>query len=434
MRRTLRWTRSGRKPEWRHLSRLLIAVVPLFVLPSPPQVAGQEVILTLDEAVKTAIVRFPALKASLLEVEAAKGRITSRGSFPNPKLELKRDTGFGFLEQTKGTEKEDAIELVQDAETFVQWWVRRKKASWELSGKEASYRRDLADLVVQVKTAYFEVLRAEAVVEASRENLSVAEALLRAAKRRFELGDAPRIEFLKIEVEYTKALQGVLAVQRELGVRRAGLNFFLGRDPEALLQLREPLDLRPGLRELPALREMAATNRPEIREAQADVRARETQVTLSWMRFLPHFSAAVEVLRERSPREPAESRLTIRAELPIFDFGSIRGELRESKVALEAAQSRLALARQSIEREVTEAYLSADEAEKQVESFQGGILRQAEEILRASVIGYERGALTLLDVLEAQRSFRTTKTDYAVALRTLRLAYARLERALGLTP
>lgn len=434
MRRTLRWTRTGRRPEWRHLSRLLIAVVLLFFLPSPPPVAGQEVILTLDEAVKTAIARFPALKASVLEVEAARGRVTSRGSFPNPKVELKRDTGFGFLEQTKGVEKEDAIELVQDAETFVQWWVRRKKASWELSGKEASYRRDVADVVVQVKTAHFEVLRAEAVVGAARENLSVAEALLRAAKRRFELGDAPRIEFLKAEVEYTKALQEVLAVQRELGVRRAGLNFFLGRDPEAPLQLREPPDVRPGPRDLTALKELAAASRPEIREAEADVRARETQVTLSWMRFLPHFSAAVEVLRERSPREPAESRLTIRAEFPIFDFGSIRGELRESKAAVAAAQSRLALTRQTIEREITESHLSADEAEKQVESYQGGILKQAEELLRASLIGYERGALTLLDVLEAQRSFRTTKTDYAVALRSLRLAYARLERALGLTP
>lgn len=433
MRGTRTWAESRGRPTGGILARLLIALVLLLFLPPPP-LAGQEGPLTLDEAVNTAIARFPALQASILEVEAARGRVTSRGSFPNPKVELKRDTGFGFLEQTKGTEKEDAIELVQDAETFVQWWVRRKKASWELTGKEASYRRDVADVVLQVKAAYFEVLRTDAVVEASRENLSVAEALLRAAKRRFELGDAPRIEFLKSEVEYTKALQEVLAVQRELGVRRAGLNFFLGRDPAAPLQLREPPDVRPGPRDLAALREMAAVNRPELREAQADIRARDAQVTLSWMRFLPHFSGAVEVLRERSPREPAESRLTIRAEFPLFDFGSIRGELRESKALLAAAQSRLALARQTIEREVTEAYLSADEAEKQVESFQAGIVKQAEEILRSSLIGYERGALTTLDVLEAQRSFRTTKTDYAVALRTLRLAYARLERALGLTP
>ncbi len=413
-------------------SSLVIAVVLLLVFVSLRSLgSGQEGPLTLDEAVQTAIARFPALKASLLDVEAAKGRVTSRGSFPNPRLELKRETGAGF--RPAPSDVEDALGVVQDAETFVQWWVRRKKASWELTGKEASYRRDVADLVVQVKAAYVEVLRAEAVVEASRENLSVAEALLRAAKRRFELGDAPRIEFLKSEVEYTKALQEVLAVQRELGVRRAGLNFFLGREPAALLELREPPDVRPGPRDLAALQDLAAANRSELREAQADVRARETQVTLSWMRFLPHFSAGVEAFRERNAGE-SESRLTIRAELPIFDFGSIRGELRESKAALGAAQSRLALARQTIEREVTEAYLSADEGEKQVESFRAGIVKQAEELLRASLIGYERGALTLLDLLEAQRSFRTTKTDYAVALRGLRAAYARLERALGVTP
>ena len=419
----MRGTRTGARPDWGAFARLLIAVILLFLL--PPPVAGQEVTLTLDEALRIAKERFPALLASRNEVAAARARVRSQGAFPNPALELKREFGTA--------DKEEGVELTQGVEIFGQWLLRRERATWELTGKESLLQRDLAELALQVKIAYFEALAAEAVSGVSRENLAVADGLLKAAKRRFELGDAPRSEWIKAEVEYTRALQEVLRTRRELAEKWATLNFFLGRDLGTPLRLQEPSV--PGLEgEVARLKQLASILRPEVKEAEAALKAAESRVSLAKARWFPMLSVSLEWVRERESGARWEYRVTPKLSFPIFDFGLIRGEIEQARAEVEAARSRVDHARQQVALEVEAASLKVQEAEKQLESFQTGILRQAEDLLRLTLKGYERGALTLLDVLEAQRSFRTTKTDYAVALRAQRAARARLERAVGVTP
>lgn len=397
----------------------------LLVVSSSSVVTGQELPLTLDEVLRIARERFPALLAAKSEVVAARARVRSQGAFPNPRLEAKREEG--------SADREHAIELTQELEIFGQWLLRRSKASWELAGKEQVFQREVVDLTLQVKTAFFELIAAETVAEVARENLSVAERLLKAARIRFETGDAPRADWIKAEVEYTKAIQEVLRAQRAVGEKRAGLNFFLGRDLATPLKVVEP-PLPKVEPELERLREEAVRLRPEVREAEAGQKAAESQVSLAKSKWLPIFSVSAEYMRERKTGASWEYLITPKVSFPIFDFGAIRGEIQRAKAGVEAAKARADLARQQVALEVEEAFLRTQEAQRQLESFETGILSQAEQLLKLTLEGYEQGALTLLDFLEAQRSFRITKTDYALALRNYRQAAAQLDRVVGVAP
>jgi len=389
---------------------------------------AEEEPLRVDEAVRLAIARFPALQAARQEVEAARARVTLRGAHPNPRLAAKRESG-------ETSDKAEGLEIHQDVELFGQWLIRRSKAGWELEGKEGSFRREVLDLTLEVQKAFFDVLAAETIAEVNRENLTVAEGLLRAAKRRFELGDAPRLEWVRSEVEYTRALQDVLRTQRELADKRAVLHFFLGRDLSTPIQLAEPPPSPLAGQQVEDPQRLARERRPELPEAMAAARASDRQVTLAWMDILPSFSVAYETTRSRaSPAQESEQKLTLRASIPIFDFGAIRGQIREARAQRGAAGFRLDLVHQRLALEVQEAHLALAEAEKQLESYRGGILAQAEEVLKLTLGGYERGALTFLDVLEAQRSFRVTKSGLALAQRHYRQSAAQLERAIGGAP
>jgi len=404
---------------------MLASVALLLVLSSPYVATGQEITLTLDEALKIARERFPALLAARNEVVAAQARVRSQGAFPNPRLEAKREEG--------SADREHAIELKQEIEIFGQWLLRKRKALWELAGKEQVFEGEILDLTLRVKTAFFELIAAETVAEVARENLSVAERLLKAARTRFEVGAAPRADWVKAELEYTKAIQEVLRAQRALGEKRAGLNFFLGRELGTPLKVVEP-PLPRIETELGRLREMAVRLRPEVREAEARQSAAESQVSLAKSRWLPIFSISAEFMRERKTGASWEYLVTPKVSFPIFDFGFIRGEIQQARAGVETAKAAVDLAKQQVALEVEEAYLRAREAERQLESFQTGILGQAEQLLRLTLEGYEQGSLTLLDFLEAQRSFRGTKTDHALALRNYRQAAAQLDRVVGASP
>lgn len=412
--------RSRRIAPW-----LIVGGGLLVILCSSAVANAQETALSLDEALAIARERFPAILAATNEVVAAQARVRSQGAFPNPRLGAKREEGSG--------DRKEGIELTQEIEVFGQWLLRRRRAAWELTGKEQDFQREVLDLTLRVKTAFFELIAAETVAEVARENLSVAERLLKAARTRFETGDAPRADWIKAEVEYTRALQEVLRAQRALGERRAGLSFFLGRDLATPLKVLEPA-LPKIEQDLARLRETAIRLRPEVRRAEAAQQAAESQVSLAKSKWLPTFSVSAEYMRERKAGANWEYLVGPKVSIPIFDFGSIRGEIQQAKAAVDASRATADLERQQVGLEVEEAWLRAQEAQRQLESFDTGILSQAEQLLKLTLEGYEQGALTLLDFLEAQRSFRTTKTDYALALRNHQQAAAQLDRVIGAGP
>ena len=419
-------TKSNQGRGSRRSSPCILASAALLLVLSSSYVAtGQDLALTLDEALKIARERFPALLAARNEVVAAQARVRSQGAFPNPRLGAKREEGSG--------DREEGVELTQELEVFGQWLLRQRKASWELAGKEQDLQREILDLTLRVKAAFFEVIAAETVAEVARENLSVVERLLKAARTRFETGDAPRADWIKAEVEYTRALQEVLRAHRVLGERRAGLNFFLGRDLATPLKVVEP-PLPRIEQDLGRLRETAIRLRPEVKGAEAGQKAAESQVSLAKSKWLPTFSVSVEYMRERKAGASWEYLVGPKVSIPVFDFGSIRGEIQQAKAAAEASRATVDLAREQVALEVQEAYLRAQEAQRQLESFETGVLSQAEQLLKLTLEGYEQGALTLLDFLEAQRSFRVTKTDHAFALRNYRQAAAQLDRVIGISP
>lgn len=167
---------------------------------------------------------------------------------------------------------------------------------------------------------------------------------------------------------------------------------------------------------------------------EAAQKAAEAQVSLAKSKWFPIFSVSAEFMRERKAGASWEYLVTPKVSFPIFDFGFIRGEIQQAKAGVEAAKATVDLAREQVSLDAEEAFLRAEEAERQLGSFQTGVLGQVEELLKLTLDGYEQGALTLLDVLEAQRSFLGTKTNYAFARRNYHQAGAQLERAIGGSP
>ena len=70
-------------------------------------------------------------------------------------------------------------------------------------------------------------------------------------------------------------------------------------------------------------------------------------------------------------------------------------------------------------------------AHEQIQVFDTGLLKQAEQTLRVARVSFQQGAASLLDVLDAQRVYRQTLLEYAQVRADLSIAVAQLERAVG---
>jgi outer membrane protein TolC len=173
----------------------------------------------------------------------------------------------------------------------------------------------------------------------------------------------------------------------------------------------------------------ALSNRPDVIAAQATLEARRAQVSAIRRERLPN----VELQARRSA---VDKRTALRAvvTLPLFDFGSIKGERRAAEAEVRAQEATIKLLRAQVATQVEQALIRLSQQQQTVERYRTGIVPLTIDLLRKTQIGYAAGASTYLEVLEAQRTLRVVQTEYLQALVGTRTQEAALEGALGATP
>ena len=176
----------------------------------------------------------------------------------------------------------------------------------------------------------------------------------------------------------------------------------------------------------------ALTNRPDVVGAQATLEARQAQVQVLRRERLPN----IELQARRGSFFGQQGSYALRAvvTLPIFDFGSNKGERRALEAEVRAQEATIALLRSQVAAQVEQALIRLQQQQQTVERYRSGIVPQTLDLLRKTQIGYAQGASTYLEVLEAQRTLRQVQTEYLQALVGTRTQEAALEGALGATP
>jgi cobalt-zinc-cadmium efflux system outer membrane protein len=116
-------------------------------------------------------------------------------------------------------------------------------------------------------------------------------------------------------------------------------------------------------------------------------------------------------------------------EIPIFNRN--QGEIARTRYAIDQSQENKTATQETVLTDVTTAYEAAKEGEIVVKLYQSGYLKQAQDSRDISEYAYRRGAASLLDFLDAERSYRATQLAYRQSLATYMLALEQLREAVG---
>jgi cobalt-zinc-cadmium efflux system outer membrane protein len=85
-----------------------------------------------------------------------------------------------------------------------------------------------------------------------------------------------------------------------------------------------------------------------------------------------------------------------------------------------------------IRTEIEEAFRQYDAFCKQADSFDNGLLEKAKKVRQGKIYSYNRGETSLLEVLNAQRVYNDTQSDYIETLYNRAAALVQLEKAAGI--
>jgi outer membrane protein len=295
-----------------------------------------------------------------------------------------------------------------------------------------------ADVIREVKVAYFRILKAERLVNVALQ--SVAGLLIHRdqAQMFYNHGLIPKNDLLTAEVELTNGNQQLLRAQNGVELAKAGMNTLLRREIDAPVELEDIFDYRPYDKTWEDCLKTVLDNRPEIKSQILITKQAKTIVKQAKSAYLPTINFLGNYSRYGD--EPGLSGsayksqenwyATLIANWNIWEGGRSKSRLDASlskeKQALDAYLS----VQQRIILELKEAYLHLREAEQQIPAAKKAVT-QAEENLRITNERYREQVARAADVIDAQTLLTRAQTDYHNALGDYHISLAGLERAMG---
>jgi outer membrane protein len=440
---------------------ILIGILVFLVAGSPPTRASD--VLTLDESIKMALQRSLLILSAEEEVKAKEFEERSSKADFYPKFgtsytytRLDNDTVNDAKTTTWGynplTDSHVQRELSPLKQNNYQWDVTATQplfTGWRLTLQRelAALGIDIAniqketviqDLVLNVKAAYFGILKAEKLERVARQAVEQLKANLRVAQAFYDEGITAKNDLLQTEVQMAQARQDLITATNRLEIARSLFNKLLRRELNTETKIKDILDYRPVTLALEECLEAARLNRTEIKEVSFYILSAEKVVELNKSDYYPSVSLIGQYTRETddwlleaiSGQDPDMWTLTLKAEWIFWEWGKTRDDVDAARARLAKTKYILKELEDTIGLEVKEAYLSLKEAEKNIQVAKTAVV-QAEENFRMNEERYKQQVATSTDVLDAQTLLTQARTNYFNALSENNIAWARLERAMA---
>ena len=293
----------------------------------------------------------------------------------------------------------------------------------------------LREIVYDVRSAFADVAREQSERDLSRETRDRYADTVRLSRSRFAAGEISEAELSKIELEGLKYENAVIDAEQEYDLSRQKLAALLGIGTELPFHVEFPVP-RDVSASLPALVTDALAHRPDLLASKADQRLAGASLTSARREAFPDISLGVGYTHsdfQVSGDNPNTLAVTLSAPLPLFDrnqAGIGRAELSRRRAENETARLELV-----VRHEVAEAVRKVARAQALLGVYEGGgMLRRSEQALTVAEKSYKAGAISLLELLEARRTYIDTQASYLRAEHDLRQSTVDLTHAVGESP
>ena len=294
------------------------------------------------------------------------------------------------------------------------------------------------DVVQDVKIAYFDVLRAQRVLEAADQSVKMLEAHRDVADNYFQVGFIAKNDLLQAEVELANGRQTLIRAQNAVDMAKSRFNTLLKRRIFEPVNIVDMLNYQPLEQSLEECLAIAKENRPELKVAALKAEQASKAVWMARSELFPSLSLVGNYTRfgdeasvSGSKFQDAESWYVMAvASWNFWEWGRTKFRVDASKARENQAIETSKEVNDQITLEIKNAYLLLKEAENQI-LVSEKVIEQAEENFRISEERYKERVSTSTEVLDAQTLLTRAKSQYANALGDYNINYAKLQRAMG---
>ncbi len=390
--------------------------------------------ITLEQAIDMALKHNHTLQAARTQILQNKAAEITANLRPNPTF----FTDWEYLpifSRPQGESVSDYIQASTEADLGLSYTIERghtrQRRLEAAKATTAVTRSTVADnergVVFQVGSLFINAQLAQSTLDLAQEDLKSFQKTVDISEVQHKDGSISENDYLKIKIQL---------LQFETDVQQANLN-----KAQALSDLRQQLgyesvpagyditgdfEYHPMLVTLDELQSKALQNRPYLRAAVLGVIAANSQYALAKANGKqdPTISANYSHVN-------GLSAATWSFSIPLAIFDRNQGNIAQTRVAIRQAEETRKAASGQVLTDVRDAYEALQESGRIAQLFRATYLDVSKRSRDISEYAYRRGALALLDFLDAERTYRATQLAYRQTVAAYLAALEQLRQAVG---
>ncbi len=420
----------GRLPVRRFLA---FVALPFVVLVAVQFSLGQApTLITLDQAIDLALAHNHSLQATRTLVFQNQAQEITANLRPNPVFGADSQFIPIFAPQDFSV---DDLNLTQQFDVGLSYLFerghKRQRRLQAARDQTAVTRAQVTDaertLAFNVGQQFVSVLLAESTLQFALQDLKGFQDTVDISEAQFKAGAISEGDYLKIKLQLLQFQTDVSSARLAKAQALVSLREFLGYDAvPANYDVMGDLAYQPLNAKLEDLQAKALRERPDFQAAAFGVTAAQSQILLAKANAKVDVNGTYDFTHTSGQNSAS---IFANFELPIFNRN--QGEIARTKYALTQAQESQLSASDTVLSDVANAYEAVKSNDEIVQLYVSGYLKQAQDSRDISEYAYKRGAASLLDFLDAERSYRAAQLAYRQALSSYMTALEQLKESIG---
>jgi cobalt-zinc-cadmium efflux system outer membrane protein len=388
--------------------------------------------ITLDRAIDLALAHNHSLKATRTLILQNQAQETTANLRPNPTFGADSQFIPFFSPQDFSGENLNQTQQFDLGISYLFERGRKRQRRLQFARDQTAVTRaQVADaertLAFNVGQQFVNVLLAESTLQFALEDLRGFQQTVDISEEQLKAGYIGEGDYLKIKLQLLQFQTDVSSARLAKVQALVGLREFLGYDAvPADYDVVGDLEYHPLKGNLDDLQARALRERPDFRAAELAITAARSQIQLA------KANAKVDVPGTFDfTHGSAEYTGSLFANFALPIFNRNQGEIARTGHALTQAQEQQQSASDTVLSDVANAFEAVKSNDEVVQLYTSGYLKQGQDSRDISEYAYRRGAASLLDFLDAERSYRSIQMAYRQALASYMTALEQLKEAEG---
>jgi outer membrane protein TolC len=410
--------------------------------------------LTLEESIQIGLKNSELIHSSQMKVNYAKARLSEVNTYRLPSLKLNAsytrlseidpfvlNTPFGNFNISPSIVNNYNIKLSLQQPIFTGFKLASSSniAEYNYEAQKQVYTKDEQKLILDIKTAYwnlFKVIKVKSVVD---ENIDLIKAHLSDVKNFYENGISTKNDVLKVQVQLADAQLRQIDADNGVKLAKNNLNNIIGLPLSTNIEIQLDVStVDDSVPQLDKLIDEAKENRPELKEMDFRLKAGESGVTLAESNWYPqvYLAGNYNYARPNQRIFPLEDKfngtwdVSVGLSWDIWNWLSTSDQTEQAEAQLEQVKDGYKSLKDGITLEVTQNYLNVLKAKERILASSQSV-HQAEENYRVTNETFKNGLALNSDLLDAEFALLQAKTNYIQSLADYELAKASLEKSIG---